>query len=66
MKERKIKGTKVEVKDKNIESALRVFKSLVYNSGKIKESYENQFFQKPSIKRRKEILKAKIYTENKN
>jgi len=51
-------GNRVTVKNGNIESALRVFKSKVYNSGKIKEVYDRQFYVKDSVKKRKEKLKA--------
>lgn len=66
----KLDGTSVVVRDQNIEGALKIFKSKVYNSGKIKEVYDRQFFIKPSVVKRKQKLKAnyiqKIRTDEEN
>ena len=61
-KENKIKGTTVIVKNDNIEGALSKFKSLIYNSGKIKELYDRQFYIKPSLKKHKQKQTA-IYNQ---
>ena len=43
----------VEVKDNNIEKALSLFKRKVKNSGLIKELRDREYYEKPSIKRRR-------------
>ena len=48
--------------EKNIESALRTYKSKVQKTKQIQKLRERQEFVKPSVKRRKEVLKA-IYVE---
>lgn len=58
----KITGSTIIVKDGNIEGALKIFKSVVYNSGKLKEVYDRQFYIKPSLQRRRILLKA-IYAQ---
>ncbi len=47
----------------NIERALKRFKRKFEKTGAIKELRERQAFIKPSIKRRKEVMKA-IYIEH--
>jgi small subunit ribosomal protein S21 len=49
-------------KEKNIESALRTYKNKVQKSKQILELRERQTFVKPSVKKRKQILKA-IYVQ---
>jgi small subunit ribosomal protein S21 len=51
-------------KEKNIESALRTYKSKVQKTKQIQKLRERQEFVKPSVIRRKEVLKA-IYLEQK-
>jgi small subunit ribosomal protein S21 len=51
-------------KEKNIESALRTYKSKVQKTKQIQKLRERQQFVKPSVVRRKEVLKA-IYLEQK-
>ena len=43
----------VEVKDNNIEKALSLFKRKVKNSGLLKELRDREYYEKPSIKRRR-------------
>ncbi len=45
-------------KEKNIESALRSYKSKVQKTKQIQKLRERQEFVKPSVNRRKEVLKA--------
>jgi small subunit ribosomal protein S21 len=51
-------------KEKNIESALRTYKTKVQKTKQIQQLRERQEFVKPSVIRRKEVLKA-IYVEQK-
>ena len=51
-------------KEKNIESALRTYKAKVQKTKQIQKLRERQQFVKPSVVRRKEVLKA-IYLEQK-
>jgi small subunit ribosomal protein S21 len=51
-------------KEKNIESALRTYKAKVQKTKQIQQLRERQEFVKPSVIRRKEVLKA-IYLEQK-
>lgn len=51
-------------KEKNIESALRTYKAKVQKTKQIQHLRERQEFVKPSVIRRKEVLKA-IYLEQK-
>lgn len=48
-----LKGTRVEVRDNNIGQALRRMKRLLQQEGVFKELRERQFYEKPSIKRKK-------------
>jgi len=50
--------------EKNIESALRTYKAKVQKTKQIQKLRERQEFVKPSVIRRKEVLKA-IYLEQK-
>lgn len=52
-------GLKVIVHDGNFEKALRKFKKLVADSGKIQEVKERQEFVKPTTKRKVEQSQAK-------
>jgi small subunit ribosomal protein S21 len=49
-------------KEKNIDSALRVYKQKIQKTKQIQKLRERQEYVKPSIKRRNEVLKA-IYVE---
>ena len=53
-------------KEKNIESALRTYKSKVQKTKQIQKLRERQEFVKPSVKRRKEVLKAVYVQQIKN
>ena len=45
-------------KEKSIESALRTYKNKVQKTKQVQKLRDRQTYEKPSIKRRKEILKA--------
>jgi|TARA_B100001105_G_C22124832_1_gene329104 small subunit ribosomal protein S21 len=45
-------GITVEVRNNNVEKALRVLKKKLIKSGQMKELKERQYFQKPSFKKR--------------
>ena len=47
----------VEVKENNIEKALSLFKRKVKNSGLLKELRDREFYEKPSLKRRRRRLR---------
>jgi small subunit ribosomal protein S21 len=49
----------VEVKDGKIDRALKQFKRKFKQTGIVKELRERQQFTKPSVKKRKQKLKAK-------
>jgi len=51
-------------KERNIESALRTYKQKVQKTKQVQKLRERQAFVKPSVNRRKEILKA-VYVEKK-
>jgi small subunit ribosomal protein S21 len=53
MSKRKNKGTTVEVYNDNFEKALRTFKKKIADSGKLIELREKEFYEKPSVTRRK-------------
>lgn len=53
-------------KEKSIESALRTYKSKVQRTKQIQKLRERQEFVKPSVVRRKEVLKAKYVQQIKN
>ena len=53
-------------KEKNIESALRTYKSKVQKTKQIQKLRERQQFVKPSVIRRKELLKAQYVEQLKN
>jgi small subunit ribosomal protein S21 len=53
-------------KEKSIESALRTYKSKVQKTKQIQKLRERQEFVKPSVIRRKEVLKAKYVQQIKN
>jgi small subunit ribosomal protein S21 len=51
---------------KNIETALKVYKSKVMKTKQIQKLRERQEFVKPSVIRRDELLKAKYVQQKKN
>ena len=53
-------------KEKNIESALRTYKQKVQRTKQIQKLRERQEFVKPSVKRRREVLKATYVQQIKN
>ena len=68
MKKRNNKGTSdllyVEVKDLQIEKALRIFKNRVKESGLLLELKEKSFYTKPSMKRKTQKNLAKLRYKN--
>ena len=68
MKKRNNKGTSdllyVEVKDLQIEKALRIFKNRVKESGLLLELKEKSFYTKPSMKRKTAKNLAKLRYKN--
>ena len=58
----KYKNTRlyVEVKDNNIEKALAQFKKRVKNSGLLMELHKKEFYERPSIKRRRRKKMGKL------
>jgi small subunit ribosomal protein S21 len=46
-------GTRVEVRDNNINQAMRRLKKLLQQEGILKELRDRRFFEKPSMKRKK-------------
>jgi len=53
-------------KEKNIESALRTYKQKVQKTKQVQKLRERQSFVKPSVRRRKEVLKAVYVQQLKN
>ena len=45
-------GYKIEVRNNNVEKALRVLKKKLIKDGVMKELKERQYYQKPSFKKR--------------
>jgi small subunit ribosomal protein S21 len=65
-KKTKVDGTEscaVKVIDGNIEMALKIFKKVVRESGRIQELRDRQMFIKPSVKKRETKNKAKFYNQ---
>ena len=54
----------VEVKDNNVEKALSLFKRKVKNSGLLKELRDREYYEKPSIKRRRRKKLQKLRNKN--
>jgi len=54
------------LKEKSIESALRTYKQKVQKTKQIQKLRERQQFEKPSVTRRKEVLKAVYVQQIKN
>ena len=53
-------------KERSIESALRTYKQKVQKTKQIQKLRERQQFVKPSVNRRKEVLKAEYVQQIKN
>lgn len=54
MSKRKVaNGSRVEVYNDNFEKALRTFKKKITESGKLVELREKEFYEKPSVTKRK-------------
>jgi len=53
MNKKKHRGMCVEVYNDNFEKALRTFKKKVLESGKLIELREKEFYEKPSVTKRK-------------
>jgi small subunit ribosomal protein S21 len=53
-------------KERNLESALRTYKSKVQKTKQVQKLRARQQFVKPSVVRRKEMLKAKYVQQMKN
>jgi small subunit ribosomal protein S21 len=51
-------GIRIDVKDNNIDKALKRFKKKVKRSNLMLEIFKNEFFVKPSTKKRERKLKA--------
>ena len=67
-KEKPKNGLRVEVKNNNVDFALKKFKRMVKNSGMMLELKKKSYYEKPSTKRRhtKNLQKLRYkYKENK-
>jgi small subunit ribosomal protein S21 len=53
MTRKQFNGSMVEVRNDNLEKALRTFKKKIIESGKLIELKEKEFFEKPTTKRRR-------------
>lgn len=53
------RGTKVEVRDNNINQAMRRLKKILTSENVFREMRDRQFFEKPSMKRKKAKAAAK-------
>jgi len=51
-------GIFIEIKDNNIDKALKRFKRKLKNSNLMLEIFKNEFYVKPSTKKREKKLKA--------
>jgi len=51
-------GIKIDVRDNNIDKALKKFKRKIKNSNLMLEIFENEAYKKPSAKKREKRLKA--------
>ena len=58
-REKKSRGLYVEVRNNNIEGALKKFKRMVKDSGMMGELRDRQYYEKPSEARRKKRNLAK-------
>lgn len=53
------KGLRVDVKDGNIEAALRILKKKVLQEGITRDLRRHEYYEKPSIRKRREAEKAR-------
>ena len=53
------KGLYVEVRNNDVTRALRKLKKLMNNEGMIKDMRKNEYFEKPSAKKRREKAQAR-------
>jgi small subunit ribosomal protein S21 len=53
MTKKQFNGSSVEVRNDNVEKALRTFKKKIQESGKLIELKEKEFYEKPTTKRRR-------------
>jgi small subunit ribosomal protein S21 len=53
MTKKQFNGSSVEVRNDNVEKALRTFKKKIQDSGKLIELKEKEFYEKPTTKRRR-------------
>lgn len=54
-----VRGLRVEVRDDNINVALRKFKKKIEDSGKLVDVVEKQFYEKPTTERKRKKAAAK-------
>lgn len=54
-----IKGSKVEVRNKDFSKAFRQFKKKIQEDGIFQELRERQFYEKPSVKRKRKKAAAR-------
>ena len=59
-REKKSRGLYVEVRNNNIEGALKKFKRMVKDSGLMLELKKRAYYEKPSIKQREKRNLAKL------
>ena len=55
----KLRGRSVLVKDDNVERALRKFKKKIAESGLLNELRDREFYEKPSVRRKKKSIAAR-------
>lgn len=53
MTKKQFNGSSVEVRNDNVEKALRTLKKKIQESGKLIELKEKEFYEKPTTKRRR-------------
>jgi small subunit ribosomal protein S21 len=53
MTKKQFNGSMVEVRNDNVEKALRTFKKKIMESGKLMDLKEREFYEKPTTKRRR-------------
>ncbi len=63
---RKIKGLRVEVKNNNVEWALKKFKRMTKESGLVLELKKRSYYEKPSRLRREKKNMAKLRNKYNN
>lgn len=53
------RGLMVEVRNNNVDKAIRLLSRKVKQEGILRELRQKQFFEKPSVKRRRKIAESK-------